>query len=121
MLPTVNYLAVLFAALAGIIIDLIWYSKKLFGKTRKKDSKSYVISFIFTILMSYVLALIISAFGANSILGSLKTSFLVWLGFVIPIHLSGILWKEETFRSFALEALSDLISIVVMGIIIVLL
>ncbi len=124
MLPNVNYLAVLFAAIAGIIIPLLWYSRILFGKFHKKrkdnSKKGYVISFIFSLLMAYVLAVIINVFNATSFTGSLKVSFLVWLGFIIPTHIGGMLWKEESFKSFILEALNDLISIALMGIIIVL-
>lgn len=71
MEPSINYPAVLIAAVAGMIVGFIWYSKALFGKqwaslmgytdesikqARKEMGKLYGVSFLFALLTSYMLA-----------------------------------------------------------------
>lgn len=90
----INYLAVLVAAVVYYILGALWYSPVLFGKKwmklinipaeelSKGASKSYIISFIGALLMSYVMAFIIDFAHAVSFFRGMETGFWCWVGFV---------------------------------------
>jgi hypothetical protein len=130
----VNYLAIFIAAVANIIIGMIWYSPKVFGKQwmhaigmkipRSKAEKAdrqkeampgYVLSFIAAIVMAYVISvlLVTKTPGEGVLLG-----FWVWLGFVATVNLAPVLWEKKSWRWYYISAGHYLISLVIMGAII---
>lgn len=130
----VNYWAVLAAAIASMVIGSIWYGP-LFGKmfmketgmgdwSKEKQAKmkksmwvSYVGQFVASLVMFYVLAGIIDAFGRYSLSGGAMTAFMMWLGFVVPIALGDVLWGGKT-KMFWLKAGNMLITLLAAGAII---
>jgi len=100
----VNYIAVLVCAMTSMVIGFLWYGP-LFGKQwmnlvgltpekMKKEKKdmtgTYIIMFINSLLIAYVLFHFIwYAAPANyTLFISIKTSVWAWLGFVFPISLT---------------------------------
>lgn len=112
----INYLAVLLAAVASMVIGSLWYGP-LFGKVfmramgmdsmtpeQKESMKkgmmwSYVAQFVGSLVMIFVLAWFVGALGNGTMMGALKTAFLGWLGFIVPVKLGDALWggKKEIF------------------------
>ncbi len=116
MWASVNYWAVLVAAIASMVIGSVWYGP-LFGKLfmkekgmdtwskekqaemKKKMGMSYLAQFIASFVMFYVLAGLIVGFGKTSLIGGMLTGFIVWFGFVVPLALGEAIWggKKSLF------------------------
>lgn len=91
----VNLVAVLVSLLVSVVIGMVWYSPKVFGRTwvklakidpKKGDMKMSMISvFVSGFIMAYVLAhltyLSNRFFGHSYMQDALTTGFWVWLGF----------------------------------------
>jgi hypothetical protein len=105
----INYWAVLAAAVVSMVIGSIWYGP-LFGKKfaaamgmdkcspeelakmKKTMAVSYIGQFIGSLVMFFVLAWYIVTSVHVGVYGGVANAFGLWLGFVVPIALSGTLW-----------------------------
>jgi len=130
----VNYLAVLFAAIASMVVGSIWYGP-LFGKMytsvmgmdkmspeqreamKKGMAGMYIGQFVASLVMFYVLAWVIVGLGHHSLMGGLKTALLVWIGFFVPLKLGDALWGGK-MTLFWLGIGNSLITLLVAGAII---
>ena len=123
----VNYLAVLVAAIAGMVIGFIWYNPKVFGKMwmklsgvsskDKPDKLNMLLAFISQLVMAYVLAMFVQVGNLNA---SLQTSALLWLGFIGTMTLGSVLWQGKSWKLWLLNNAHNLVAILVMGSIIAL-
>jgi len=131
----INYLAVVSAAVASMVIGFLWYGvlfKKqwvsLMGITaesmaRMKVSvnKAYLIQFIASLVMAYVLAhalIFASAYlGAEGVSAGVAAGFWNWLGFVVPVTLGIVLWENKPWSLWLINASHYLVSLVVMGVV----
>jgi uncharacterized protein YacL len=130
----VNYLAVLVAGVASMIVGFVWYSA-LFGKTwmklmdftkesmeKAKDGmvKTYTISFILSLLMAYVLSHVMTFsehyFAYPALMTGLTSAFWMWLGFVMPVQAIDVLFSNKKFKLFAINTGYQLASLLAMGI-----
>jgi hypothetical protein len=134
MVP-VNYLAVFFAGVLSMIVGSLWYGP-IFGKSwarlggmtpekmeaakAKGVAKSYVLMFIGSLLMSYVLAhalIFASAFMKTSgVPAGLMVGFFNWLGFIAPVTLGVVLWEGKSWKLWILNNGYYLISLLFMGV-----
>ena len=105
----INCWAVLVGAIVSMVIGSIWYGP-LFGKKYMKEMgmddctpeqkekmkkemvKSYVGQFIASFVTFYVLAWLIGALNQMTVVGGLTAGFWVWLGFIVPLKFSDVLW-----------------------------
>lgn len=128
----VNLLAVLISAIIGMVIGALWYSPLLFGnlwmklsglthekinkmKREGKVGRSYLLTFIATLVGAYVLAHFVSYVGAQGFWNGVQLGFWAWLGFMVPITLNDFLWGDRSFKLFLLNACHHLVAIVVMA------
>lgn len=137
MIPTINYLAVLLAAVASIVIGFLWYGPvfgkpwmKLMGfskddieKAKKKGmTQTYVIMILGSLVMSYVLAhtteFAMTYTKTYSIMGGLMSGFWTWLGFMAPIQMDEVLWGGKPWKLYFLNTGYRLASLLAMGVII---
>ena len=133
----VNCWAVLVAAIANMVLGFLWYGP-LFGKQwialmgwnaeqieagkvkMKKDGwKTYLLAFIGSLVMAYVLAhslIFASAYlGISGISAGMMAGFWSWLGFVAPITLGSVLWEGKSWKLWFLLNSYYLIALLVMG------
>ncbi len=136
MIPAtdVNYLAVLIATIASMVVGMLWYSPLLFGniwmnlmKINPKDmgkdkgiGKNYFAAFISTLIMSFILANFIDYAGAITVLDALVIGFMIWIGFIATVLLGGILWEGKPVKLFLINMAHYLAAILVMSIILTL-
>ena len=131
---SVNFLAVLVSAIASMVVGSIWYGP-LFGKKfmnamgmdawtpEKKESMkkgmtfTYIWQFVASVVMFGVLAWIMGALGAVSVMGGVQAAFWVWLGFVLPVQLGRELWGGK-MTLFWLGAGNMLATLLAAGVII---
>lgn len=126
-----NYLAVIAAAIASMVIGSIWYGP-LFGKTfmqaagmdkwspekqaeeKKKMGKLYAMQAIASLVMFYVLSIFIDNTGDGSVTASIYTALLAWIGFVVPVQLGSAIWGGN-MTMFWLGAGNMLVTLVAAG------
>ncbi len=133
---TINYLAVLVSAIAAMVIGGLWYSPILFGKLwmklsnitkkqieeakKKGMSKSYIVMFIATLVMSYILAHFVDYVEATTVIEAIQLAFWVWLGFIVTVLISSVLWEGKPTKLFLLNIFHYLVTLGVMSIILTL-
>ncbi len=92
---SVNYLAVLIAAIAGVVINALWYSVIMKGQVNKLRAADptiagrdpappmYGVAIIGQVVMAFVLAFVLKLTGLSGIGGGMIVAVLLWLGFTI--------------------------------------
>ena len=129
----INLLAVLVAGIASMVVGALWYSQLLFGKIwmqlmgfnekklaeakKKGMAKSYIITFISSLLTAYILAHFVKYVQAATIADSLVLAFWIWLGFFATTMLGSILWEGKPLKLYVINILHYLVSLSVMSII----
>ncbi len=131
---SVNYVAVIVAAIAAFAAGMIWYSPavmgkkymKVMGKTEKDMKKEMkgmqgpmIKGLVMNLIMAYVLANILGVTGAWTIMDGVQGAFWLWLGFVATILYGAVIWEKKTMDWFIISAGHYLVSMLVMGIVLV--
>ena len=131
----VNLMAVLVAAIATMIIGFLWYSPLLFArpwmilmgydpddkaklqKMQKSTGKLYGIAFIASLISAFVLGKIIAVTTVNRIPYGLKIGFAIWLGFVMTVQLTDMLFGKKPTKLFLINTVYQLVCYLVMSVI----
>ncbi|MBI4049845.1 MAG: DUF1761 domain-containing protein [Candidatus Doudnabacteria bacterium] len=127
-MPTVNYLGVLIAAIASMVVAGIWFTgifskpwKRETGKSEeelKKGTKTgLIVSFILALVMAYALGVVMKFANADTAGEVLPIAFLVWLGFVIATSGQDYVTALRSRKLFFINNFYQLVSLVVMGLI----
>jgi len=126
----INLLAVLVAGFAAFVIGSLWYSV-LFGKLWmklagvKKDKKDpympvrFLVYLVGQLVMAFILAHFLIFANAVSYVEGLTTAFWLWLGFIAPITIGGVLWEKKSINLFVLNNVYNLIALGVMSAILI--
>lgn len=130
---TVNYLAVVVAALlGGMALGFIWFGPlfgkqwmKLVGMDQKKMDdakkkgmgKTYVLSTLGSLVMAYVLSYFMSYAQASTVLHGLQVAFWAWLGFVATTMLNNVLFGNKSWKLYKIEAGYQLVALLIMGVV----
>jgi hypothetical protein len=125
----INYVAVLVAALSGFAVGAIWYGP-LFGRQwmmaagpppeetpRFNIPGVYALTFVLSLLAALVLALVINQVHADGVLDGARISFLLWLGFILPVRVTEALFNGTNMRLVMIDSGYRLVWAVVMGVI----
>src|SRR5438034_838166 len=101
---SLNWLAILVAAMSTMVVGFLWYSPLLFAKPwmkemgydpddkvkmeemKKTAGPAYVGSFVAGLISAFTLALILHGFRAENLHFGLMASFHIWLGFVATVQ-----------------------------------
>ena len=129
---TINYLAVVAAAILAYAVGAIWHSPIGFGKywmhlmglneghmksMPLSATQAMVIGFFVTLLMSFVLAHLVVLVGAGSVDTALQLGFWLWLGFLAPTLANGWLWEGKSLKLFGFNAAYALVNIEIMALV----
>ena len=126
---SINYLAVLVAAIASMIIGFLWYGplfgnkwKKLVGFTDKNmksmkmtPAQSMIVGFITTLVMSYILAHFVDYVQAKTLVDGAVLGLWIWLGFFATTQLGMVLWENKPFKLYLINTLHYLVTLAVMS------
>jgi hypothetical protein len=92
----VSWLAVVVAAVVGLVIGFVWFLPQVFGRQwaaasgrelparGEQNWATIAYSAVGTLVAAYVLALAAGAVGATTLVDGALLSFLAWLGFIAP-------------------------------------
>lgn len=128
-LSTINYLAVLVAALSTFLIGGLWYSPVLFGKVWQQDvglsdedlkngnpAKIFGGAFVLGLIMSFNLAAFLGT--ESNLMWGISAGFLAGAGWIATAMGVTYLFERRSLRFFLINAGYHVISFVVMGAII---
>ena len=126
---SINYWAVLAAAVASMVLGFLWYGP-LFGKVwiklmnfdkkqmeqmkKKGMGKIYTLMVINTLVVSYILAHFIKYLG-TTVPEALQTAFWLWLGFIATVMLGSVLWEGKSWKLYSINAAYWLVNLAVMS------
>lgn len=121
----VNWVAVIIAAVANVVISTVWYMPQLFGKQwsaamgREMNTGGnpmlYAIAIVGSLITAYVLALVIKGVGAASITDGIVTGLIVWLGFQATNQAVGGAFEGRSWTLFGINAGNGAVTMAVMG------
>ncbi len=127
----INILAVFAAAIINVIIGFVWYSPAVFGhqwlaligksekdldEMKKSASKAYTLSFLGSLIMSYVLSLFIYYTQATNLFEGLKTGFWLWLGFIAVVFFNSYLFAKKPAKLCLIDGGYYLVSLLSMSV-----
>jgi Protein of unknown function (DUF1761) len=130
---SLNWLAILVAAISTMVVGFLWYSPPLFAKAwmremgydpndkarmeemKKSAGLAYGGSFVASLLSAFTLALILHAIRIEGPHTGLMLGFHVWLGFVATVQFTGALFAKQSMRLFAINTGYQLVCYLVMG------
>jgi len=113
-----NLWAVVSAALATMLLGLLWYSPLLFGRSRVRrngSGKLYVLFFIASFLAAFVLGQVIRITTVSTALLGMKVGASMWLGFVSTVQFTNMLFSRKPARLYLIDTGYQLVSFLVMG------
>jgi len=125
---TINYLAVLVAAIASFAFGWIWHGvicgkqwMKLMGFTPKSMKKmklspgqAMTLGFITMLITAYVLSHFVDYLAATTFATAAQLAFWLWLGLVMPVNAGVWIWEGKPFKLFIINTIYWLISLIVM-------
>ena len=133
---SINYLAVLLAAVSSMVVGATWYSQGVFGKTWAKLAKVkmgkndtpaqmtvlfggvFVASLITAYVLAHVAFLSNHFFGDNFLQNSLSTAFWLWLGLTAARIFTHDSFEGRPRKLTLLTAGHEFVTLLVMGLII---
>lgn len=134
MVPEINWLAVLLAAVSSMVVGAIWYAKPVFGKTWMKLSgitdadtqKGAALALILTFIVSFFTAAVLAGSAAiaqhfyegDFLLNAILTAIILWIGFTASRMLTHDLFDRRPGALTALNLGHELVTVVIMGLII---
>lgn len=134
MFENINYIELIGAGVAAMVVGFVWYSKTVFGKQWMKEvgiteaqakagSKNvlgmYAPMYIGAIVQAFVLSVLISVFGANDYMSAATVAFWAWLGFVTPVVMGSVLFERKSWTYFAITVGYQLANMIAMSAIII--
>ena len=133
----INWLAVLVAVIANFIFGALWYMP-LFGKVWAKEMKmnmtqkppasvmvrGMLLGLIGRFFMVFVFAHNIAAWGcvkgtneAGPAANALMAAAFTWLGFFVPVDLSGVAWEGKSWKLFFINTAYHFLQLLIVAII----
>jgi hypothetical protein len=123
---SINYLAVLVAALAAYFFGALWYSPVLFGNTwiralgKSKEELpaprlTMFINFILTLVTALGLALLIKGLGVIKLFDGILIGLVIAIAFIVTNTLSEYLYSGASMKLFWIHAGYRVVYILIMG------
>lgn len=115
------------AALAKFFLGWLWYSPVLFLKPWMRLTgldeaqmkcgmgKAVFFELIGSFVMAFVLLHAVHYAGATTVAQGAAVGFFNWLGFVVVIAMSGVLFEKRPFKLFLINISLTFISLILMG------
>lgn len=121
-----NWLLVLGAAVASMVLGFLWYSPILFGKewmdlsgiaksAKKNMVLGYILSFAASFVGAFVLKQFIDLFYIVNFFDAIQLGFWIWLGFVATTMINSIAFEGKSWKLFVINAGYQLGAILLMS------
>ena len=113
---SINYLAVLMAAVASFLFGWLWYGP-LFGKLWSKElkikeetkpnAKKLLLHFLLNIVMVFFFATILS----GTLLEMILLAAVIWAGFMLSTKLTSMVWMKQSWNLFSIDMVYHLLNL----------
>ena len=124
-----NWLAIIIAALANIVIGFLWYGNFAFGKSwvqlsgrsmgaGQQPGPLYALTIVGAVVQAIAMSWFAAQTGANSGSAGALLGLFVGLGFIAPAMFADVLFAGRPARLYAITAGYQVFAAVVQGIII---
>ena len=126
----INYLAVIVAAVVHFMIGGLWYGlifanifvdivgrEQLERMAADSHWSQYLIAFISSLVLVYVLAHFVQFTGSTTAGGGLQTAFWLWLGFIVTTQISGVIFEQRKLGLYLLSIGYQLVACLICGVI----
>jgi hypothetical protein len=124
----VNFVEVIVAAIATMIVGMLWYGP-LFGKAwaklnnmnmndkslKKKMRPAYFGSFLASIIMAAILSVVLGSFAVMDVGDALLIGLVSWAGPVATTMLINYAWAGKSFKLFMIDSFHHLANILVIS------
>ncbi len=122
-LSSINYLAVLVAAVVHMAVGLGWYSRRAFGnawlaltgQTLDPAVRWMPLAALGHLTIALVLAVLIRFAGGPSLVAGVLIGLLAWVGFVVTLEIGELVWEKIPFRLFLIRAGEHLVALSAAG------
>lgn len=133
----VNYLALIAAVIASMVIGFAYYMNpiiakpwmKLMGYSKddvrpsgsemgKLYGASAVLALVTSFVLYHVITMSIAYFNYSPIMTGVTSAFWMWLGFIMPVQATDVLFSKKPFKLFVINTGYQLASLLGMGIVI---
>ena len=127
----INYPAVIVAAIIHWILGGVWYaifskpftafigSDKLRELESHSEAMAFLLAFMSSLIIAYLLARLLRLTRAESLFDALKIVFLVWLGFIAATQLTTVLFEARNLGLYLLGVGYQLVACALAGTILV--
>ena len=124
---SINWLAVIVAAILSMVVGFVWYSKPVFLrpwlKGLEKDESfaqeanpvTFVFAFLSAIIEAVFVTFLLNAMGSVTLVSGLTAGFMIWLGFVFTTHLVNDLFSKRSFTFTLITSGYHLVMLLIMG------
>lgn len=132
----VNYVAVVLAGIAFMILGFLWYSPLLFAKpwmklkgytaasmkeAQSEMGKLYGLSFVLSLITAYVLSHVMGLsenfYGYTPVMTGVTTAFMMWLGFIMPVQVTATIFGEKKWKLLSIDTGYQLVGMLIMGVV----
>ena len=116
----INWLGVLVAGIAAMVIGFVWYSPFLFGRAwisasginetqvaemkKKGMAKTYVFAFLSSLVMSFAVGFLLNVVYVDTLLDAVILGVITWLGFIATVMVGGLLWEGKSPKLVVINA-----------------
>ncbi len=127
---SINYLAVIVAALSAFALGAVWYGKPLFGKAWQNElgytdeylkegnmAKIFGVSFILTLVMAIGMAFLFHGIAPDKLNWKLGLTHGFYIGFAFVATSMGVnyLYQRKSFKLWAIDAGYQVVFLTLMG------
>ena len=133
----VDFMAVIVAAVASMVVGFLWYSPLVLGKpwmklkgynseslkkAQQEMGKLYGLSFLAALVTAFVLFHVITIsqnfYGFPKLQTGLMTAFWMWVGFILPVQLADEIFGGKKWGLFTINTGYQLAAIISMAVVI---
>jgi hypothetical protein len=129
---TVSFLSVVLASLSSMVVGFAWYHRAVFGGAwqravnmspdmvehgHRRTLVMTAIGFAASLLVAYVMGHLMVVMGVYDWRGALQVGIWCWIGFVAPTMLGMVLWEQQSFRLYLINALYWLVALMIMSLV----
>ncbi len=126
MVYSVNYVAVVVAAIAAFVIGAVWYAPPVFGsrwmallgKTQAElgqPGPAFALGIVAALVNAWVLAVLAATIGAKTLGDGIVLGVLAWLGFMATITAAQGIFEKRSWSLWLLNNAHNVIVQAVMG------
>lgn len=126
-------LAVFLAALIPMIVGAAWYAPFLFGRAWERAHgyddptrmaalqnnmvRNYLAAFVSYLVMALVLRFLLYRLAATDARSAIQIAFLCWLGFVVTVGLTSILFAQQSLTLLGIDGSFQFIYMLLMALV----